>query len=48
MVDFSIVAHPKKKKCYIPLFKIWHYDKDANSIYGHTHSREFAKLPDDI
>lgn len=46
--DSSVVTHPKKKGCYIPLFKIWHYDKDANSIYGHTHSREFAKLPDDI
>ena len=46
--DSSVVTHPKKKGCYIPLFKIWHYDKDAKSIYGHTHSREFDKLPDNI
>jgi hypothetical protein len=48
MKDMSIVTHPKKKGCYIPLFKIWHYDKDANSIYGHIHGREFATLPDNI
>ena len=46
--EMSIIAHPKKKGYYIPLFKIWHYDKDANSIYGHIHGREFATLPDNI
>ena len=46
--EMSIIAHPKKKGCYISLFKIWHYDKDAKSIYGHIHGREFAKLPDNI
>ncbi len=46
--DSSVVTHPKKKGCYIPLFKIWHYDKDGNSIYGHTHGREFATLPDNM
>jgi len=46
--EMSIIAHPKKKGYYIPLFKIRHYDKDGNSIYGHIHGREFAKLPDNI
>ena len=46
--EMSIIAHPKKKGCYIPLFKINHLDKDGNSIYGHIHGREFATLPDNI
>ena len=29
----SIVRHPTKKQNYIPLFRIWHYDKDGNSTY---------------
>ena len=30
----SIISHQKKAHNYYPLFSIWHYDKDRNSIYG--------------
>ena len=42
----SIVSHPKKKKCYFPLFKINHLDKDGNSVYGHFFSNEHQQLSD--
>ena len=45
--SMSIIAHPKKSGNYIPVFKIWHYDRDGNSRYGHAHSNEYRQLPDE-
>ena len=46
--DMSIIIHPKKKSNYLPLFRIWYYDRDGNSIYGHTHSSKDKQLPNNI
>jgi len=39
MEDEAIISVKHKKGHYYPLFKIRHYDKDGNSVYGNVYGR---------